>query len=97
MNKTAQITAGATAYESITVTNAAAIGFTLATYTGKRGCFVTLETTDIRFRYDGTDPTVAEGHIMYVGTSLHFLSANVLSRIKFISTGANATLRVSYY
>ena len=96
MNKTFSLSAQGKGYESITV-GAAAVGLTAATYAGKQGCFITLETTNVRFRYDGTNPTAAEGHLFYIGQSLHFLNSAVLSKIKFISTGANATIRVTYY
>ena len=93
--KTITFSAPARDYESITV-GAAAVGLTAAKATASRGCFITLETVNVRFRYDGTDPTAAEGHLFYVGASLYFLQASILTKLKLISTGADATIRVTY-
>ena len=95
--RTYQISFPGTAFESITVTNAAAIGLTAATLAGKRGAFITCETNTVRFRWDGTDPTTAVGHIMDDRGYIQIMDKTTLENIRFIATGANATLRVTFH
>lgn len=89
------------AYEAVTVA-AAAVGFTTtyldhATYGHCRAVFCTLETAQIRFRLDGTDPTSSEGHLLEAGQTLTLENPGDIKNFSAIRTGANSgTLRVSY-
>lgn len=89
------------AYEAITVA-AVAIGFTASTRSPSNDpaavrAVCTLETAQIRYRYDGTDPTAAEGHLLNPGDVLVLEGAESLSRFRAIRTGASSgTLRVTY-
>jgi hypothetical protein len=84
------------AKESITVTNAAAIGFTRDTLDSALEVLVTVEDNPIRVWYDGSTPTTAVGHLLSAGDSI--LLTGGISALNFlaIATGANATLRVTY-
>lgn len=89
------------AYEAITVSSTA-IGPTLTTIfpSGKQAAseaFITVETNPVRWRADGTDPTSSEGHLLQAGDSLSIFGTVNLKNLKFIRTGSDATLRVTYY
>ena len=83
-------------FETVTVA-AAAIGFTSATFGRAYKALVTVETAQVRFRTDGTDPTAAIGHVLDAGDTLELDSSDELQKIKFIRTGStSATLRVTF-
>jgi len=84
-------------YESITVSNTA-IGLTSATYLDATRAEMTLETAQIRFRVDGTDPTSSEGHPVYVGDLIILNSAAQIAAFKAIRTGSTSgVLKVTYF
>lgn len=83
-------------FESKTVTSAAAVSLTQATYDAARQAVITVEDNPVRIRWDGTAPTTAVGHLLSVGDTitLHF-SADIF-HFQAIATGGNAVLRVTY-
>lgn len=89
------------AYESVTVA-AAAVGLTSATFqpggaTPARRAVLTLETAQIRYRYDGINPTATEGHLLEVGDVLTLSGIPNLLQFRAIRTGATSgTLKVTY-
>lgn len=86
-------------YESITVADTA-IGLTAGKLTTERRpiqAFITVETAEIRYRWDGTDPTTSEGHLLQPMDTLIVEGVGNMSLIKFVRTGATSgTLKVSY-
>jgi hypothetical protein len=87
----------ATAYESITVTNAVAVGFTLATMDGNTRANVTVEDNPIRIRWDGlADPTTTEGHLIQAGDSFVLDFTADMYHFRAIAQAGNAKLRVTY-
>ena len=82
-------------FESITVADVA-IGITaslVGSSTLRTRCeraFLTLETGQIRFRYDGDDPTSAEGHVMNIGDTLELTGHQSVTDFKAIRTGATS-------
>ena len=85
---------GAFAYESVTVATVS-IGFTATTYqptneVGARRAVITLETAQIRYRYDGTDPTSTEGHILEIGNQLIIEGYGDISLFRAIRTGGTS-------
>lgn len=84
------------AYESKTVTNAAVVGFTAATMDGATRANVTVENNPIRIRWDGTDPTTSEGHLLQSGDTMILDFTADLWHFRAIATGANAKIRVTY-
>jgi hypothetical protein len=88
-------------YENITVADTA-IGFTASKLSPASGAkpkiiYCTLETAQIRFRYDGTDPTASEGHLMNVGGVLEIDDLTDMLNFKAIRTGGtSATLRCTF-
>ncbi len=95
---------GVAGFESITVAGTA-IGFTAAQLKPAAsatpsdpiiGVTCTLETAQVRWRADGTDPTSSVGHLLEVGQSLE-IDGDELGKTKFIRTGGTSgVLRVSY-
>lgn len=62
-----------------------------------RGIFISAETASLRFRFDGQDPTAAEGHLLNDTDCMTLFGINNLYAFKAIKTGvANAKLRVTY-
>lgn len=56
---------------------------------------VTVEGASVRWRDDGTAPTVSVGMPLAIGTFITFTTT--LSALQFIQTAATATLDISYY
>ena len=85
------------AYESITVANSA-IGLTSGTYSDATRAEMTLETAQIRFRMDGTNPTSSEGHLVEVGDTITLDSAAQIADFLAIRTGSTSgVLKVTYF
>ena len=91
-------------YESITVANSAigiSAGYIPNSLTGcqpeswsqfppQMWARCTLETAQIRFRHDGTNPTAAEGHPLNAGDILILDSCKKMFYFKAIRTGATS-------
>jgi len=89
-------------YESVTVgTSATAItSFITTGGATKRGqrAFITVEDNDIRFRYDGTDPTSTEGHVASSGDQFEISGYDDIRRFRAIRHSAaagDAVLKIS--
>jgi hypothetical protein len=52
-------------------------------------CSLTLETAQVRYRWDGTAPTAAVGQLLAVGGSIMIESHEDASRIQFIRQGGS--------
>ena len=63
--------------------------------------FITNETAAIRWRADGTDPDVNEGHLLAANASISFTGANyrqLLEKIRFIAdTVTHGALKITYF
>lgn len=76
------------------ITNlATAVGLTVPE--GARHALIQAEGKSVRWRDDGTDPTVADG--LLIATDTIFSYHGALTRIRFIETAASATLHVAFY
>ncbi|MBA3578937.1 MAG: hypothetical protein H0W42_03030 [Gemmatimonadaceae bacterium] len=53
-------------------------------------CHLQLDTADIRYRWDGTDPTSAVGTLMTAGSHVTFTYLPQLLDLRFISTGGTS-------
>lgn len=89
----------ANGYESLTVANAAAgIGPTWAKSKVAYKAFMTAETAEMRFRFDGTAPTSTEGHIIDDGDTLELYGNKNIVNFLAIRTGDNSgALKITYY
>lgn len=88
-------------HESITVA-ATAIGFTSGTITPATGrpasrAFVTAETAQMRYTYDGTTPTSSIGHLLDVGDILVIEGIiNVQDFLAIRTTGTSGNIRATF-
>ena len=93
-------------HEAVTVATTS-IGFTAGTITPTTAAagstrpahraVVTAETAQMRYRYDGTDPTASTGHLLDVGDVLVVEGIVNVQTIRFIRTGATSgTITCSY-
>lgn len=94
--------AAANAFEQITVTNAA-IGFTSTVITPTTGSAMIFaacraETAEMRYRYDGTDPTTTVGTLLEPGDVLYLNGHDNLRLFRAIRTGSTSgVLSCNYY
>lgn len=59
--------------------------------------WLTLQGGDIRYRYDGDEPTKLEGHILHGGHGLRLVGESQVQGFRAIAVGENeAILSVSY-
>jgi hypothetical protein len=89
----------AVGYESITVADTA-IGLSVTSGGGSviSSVVCTLETAQVRFRTDGTNPTTTEGHLLETGQQLTLADQTSVIKFKAIRTGAvSGVLKCSYY
>ena len=94
-------------YESVTVTDSAT-ALTASKYkdsgsvstNAQRGAaraVITVETAQLRYRYDGTAPTSTEGHILNINDVLVLVGPDALANFQGIRTGGtSAVLKVTY-
>ena len=88
-------------YEAITVSTTS-VGFTAGTITpsGARPAHaarVTAETAQMRYRFDGGDPTSTEGHLLDIGDIVDIEGINNVSNARFIRTTATSgTIRCTF-
>ena len=88
--------------EAITVASNA-IGFTAATIISTevepaKKAVVTLETAQIRFRVDGTNPEATVGHLLGVGDTLILEGEDEIRLFRGIRTSAtSASIHCTYY
>lgn len=87
-------------FESVTVTDTAQ-SLTASVTTGGvvlRGqrAFISAETAQMRFRYDGTAPTSTVGHILESGQTVEIVGYDDILNFRIIRTGATSgTIRVT--
>jgi len=87
-------------YESVTVSSTA-VGLTASKFNSYAAyeikAFMTLESAQIRWRIDGTNPTSTEGHLFEVGANLTIDGYKNLSQFKAIRTGTtDGVIKVTY-
>ena len=83
-------------YEALTITNAAAVPLTLATFDGAFTANITVEDNPIRVRWDGGNPTTAIGHLLQSGDQLKLDFTADIWHFRAIATGGNASIKVTY-
>ena len=91
------------ARESVTVDNTGGgVALTVATFAPTGGipadhAFLTVETAQIRFTYDGTAPTTTLGHLAEPGDVIKLDSAQSIKNFLAIRTGGvSGILQVTY-
>ena len=85
-------------FETITVNTVIGLTTSILDSSPKpKEAFITVESAQIRFRYDNTDPTSSVGHILNPMDSITIKGYSQMRNIKFIKIGAsNGTLQVTY-
>ncbi|MFA6216393.1 MAG: hypothetical protein WDL87_01905 [Candidatus Omnitrophota bacterium] len=98
----------AIAFETITVDDSVKT-LTLANYdpetikspggvSAAPAAYITSEGGDMRYRLDGVDPTISEGHLLKSGDDLKFKFLAQLKNFKIIRTGGTSgVLQISYF
>jgi hypothetical protein len=90
---------GTTPFDHETLTVAAtAVGLTTATYLDAIRAEMTLETGQIRYWSDGTDPTATVGRIVEIGNIIILNSAAQIANFNAIRIGtASGKLSIEYF
>ena len=89
-------------FETITVTSSTAIGFTAAKLAPAYSspptqAFITVETTNIRFRVDGSTPTQTVGHLVQTTSSgVTIKGEENLRHFYAVGIAAGSALQVTY-
>ena len=91
----------AVSYEAVAVSSTA-IGLAALTISPSTGelpteCYGRVETNDIRYRCDGTNPTTTNGVLVQANETIKIYGRGNMVNIKFIATGSDATLRLHCY
>ena len=84
-------------YEKISVTTAAVFRLTEAYRDLYKAAFITVEDNPLRYRIDGGDPAIDEGHVVVAGANLYFVDSKSLKELRMIGFGGTATVIVTYY
>jgi hypothetical protein len=85
----------AASYQSVTVA-ASAVGVTCSAADVRM--FATLETAQVRYRIDGSDPTSSEGHVLNAGDSLVLTGYGNIAAFRAIRTGSTSgVLKVTLF
>lgn len=88
------------AFETLTVSDTA-LGPTAATITPATGMeatygLFTVKDDDVRFRFDGGDPTASVGHYLEDGQNLEIHGKENLANLKFIRVTTDAKVSCTY-
>ncbi len=57
---------------------------------------MSVETAQVRWRADGTDPTTTEGQILTTADKLHLEGQDTVNKFRAIATSTTATLKVHF-
>jgi len=73
------------------------LGFTTAQLGRAKTAHITVESNDIRYRYDGVKPLAAEGHPLISGGERIIEGTGNIMALNFIAQGSDATINVSLH
>lgn len=79
---------------AIGLTNVA-IGFTAAQVAAASRVLITVETQSVRFAYDGTTPTAANGHLVAAGGTIALTGVVSIKKLLLIRVSTDATIQVT--
>ena len=88
-------------HEKLAITTAAGTGLSATVFApagtnAVQAAVITVETADIRYRYDGTAPTVTTGHLVASGGAIMIVGYENVNNFQAISRTDNAEINVSY-
>jgi len=87
------------AYERTTVTTAAVLQLD-ATYRATAGAvFITIENNNIRYRIDGGDPSIINGHLVVSALyqNIWLFDPSSIRNFRMIGIGGNSIVLITYY
>lgn len=83
-------------YEALTVADTA-VGVTFAQASDAERMIATVETAQVRYRYDGGSPTAADGHLAEVGDVIVIEGSGNITAFRAIRTGGTSgVLRITF-
>jgi hypothetical protein len=85
------------AYEKLSVATDAVSALNTDYTATAIGCFITIETNNIRYRIDGGNPDADDGHLVYAAQNMWFENSAAVRNFRAIASGGAATLIVTYY
>jgi len=96
--KSVDVIRSGTAHESITIDDTeGGVGLTAATAARVNRIFITAETADMRFRYDGGAPTSTAGHLIGNGDIVILYGTSNIKNFLAIRTGdVSGVIHVTY-
>ena len=83
-------------FEKFTVTSSVVKTFTPSKIIGATKVLITVETGDIRYKIDGGDPTLTDGHYIFADSPFTLESEDQLSKFKCIALTVAATLQCTF-
>lgn len=86
----------AVGYEDLTVADEA-VGVAFATAAEMEWMFATVETAQVRYRYDGGNPTSTSGHLAEIGDVIRVHGGGNIAAFRAIRTGGmSGVLRITF-
>jgi len=87
------------AYQRLGVTTAAVRQLDSTYRNQATAIFVTVETNNIRYRIDGGDPSITEGHLVVAGLyqNIYIVDPSSIRNLRMIGIGGTSIVTVTYY
>lgn len=87
------------AYEKIAVTTIAVARLDETNREAASAIFLTVETNDIRYKIEGGDPDINDGHLLSAAgfQNLYIVDKHAVRNLRMIAIGDTATIIVTYY
>lgn len=85
-----------TGFQKLTVSSTA-VGFTLPSSPTTRAVILFVETDQVRFRVDGSDPDSTTGCLLNAGDVVEFTNPQMIQQFKAIRVTTDATLQIHYF
>jgi hypothetical protein len=84
-------------YEKISVTTAAVFQLNETYRNDSDSVFLTVEDNGLRYRIEGGDPDINDGHVVVAGGNMFFANVKAIKRLRMIGYGGTAIVIVTYY
>ena len=84
------------ALQTVSLTNSTAVAVNSTTRTA-HVLHLSVETSDVRYRADGTDPSLTTGVLVQKDLDYWFLNYNRTSQLKFQRSTGSATIHIQPY
>lgn len=84
-------------YERLAIGTLAAVALNEDYAADARIVFITVEDNNIRYRIDGGDPDINDGHLVYAAGNFYIANRTSVQQLRMIAIGGNATAIITYY